>query len=178
MTSARRSRSQRTALSRRSKSALAMVTVASTLPALAILGLSATPAVAGVCLGKQTTVSGHKALIFCGPATATLTVGGATHRFSGGMCTGGGSYLSMSLGEAVTGAGAGNAGKTTFGIIINGKTADVSAAVGGHDLTKSGLALATVPHGAATKGVFHGKLITNGKPFSGSWNCHGAIVST
>jgi hypothetical protein len=158
--------------------AIAMVMLASALPTLILLGLAAAPAAAGACQPKFTTVSGHKAVDFCGPATATLSLGGSTHRFSGGTCTGSGSSLIIDLGETITGAGASDDGKSSFSIIIAGKTADVMASAGGHDLMKAGLALAEVPHGASAMGAFHGKLVTNAEPFTGSWNCHGSIDRT
>jgi hypothetical protein len=164
---------------RRLRGTLAIISIVPALPMLALLEPITAPvaqAASGVCIGKQTTVSGHKAIINCGPATATLVIGGTTHTFSGGTCIGGGSVLTLDLGEFVTKVGPANAGKSSFSIIVDGKTADVVAAAGGHDLVKGGITMAEVPRGAATKGAFHGKLITNLEPFTGSWNCHGAIV--
>jgi hypothetical protein len=151
---------------------------------LALLGFSVANAAgsdlgarttAAVCRGRPTKVGGHRAYIYCGRATASLSLGGRTYRFSGGSCLLSRSTLIMNLGESVNGDGEHNGGKTDFGLDVAGDSADVLAHAHGHSLIEGGLTLADVPHGPSGKGAFHGKTALTAEPFTGSWNCHGAI---
>jgi hypothetical protein len=126
--------------------------------------------------GKQTTVDSHKAFIFCGPATATLTVGGRTYNFRSGSCIKSGSTVIVEIGETVDGDTAHNGGKPDFSLTLAGDSGELGAYSGGADLLKPGLALVAVPRPSAA-GSFHGKNPITAEPFSGSWNCHGAITT-
>jgi len=155
--------------------AVSVALLGSSVAAAAGSGLGARTA-AAACRGKQTKVGGHHAYIYCGPATASLSLGGRTYRFKGGSCILSHSSLIMNLGESVNGDGEQNGGKVDFGLDIAGDSADVLAHAHGHSLIKGGLTLAVVPRGPSREGAFHGKNALSGEPFIGSWNCHGAIT--
>jgi hypothetical protein len=65
---------------------------------IAVLTFSTTPAFAapiasqhrvsatGACNETSTKVGGFQAFVYCGPATATFTVGGKTYSFKNGTC--------------------------------------------------------------------------------------------
>jgi hypothetical protein len=56
------------------------------------------------CTPGQSTIDGHSAMTFCGPAKATVHVGGKTYAFSGGSCTKTGKYVNVNIGTVVLGA--------------------------------------------------------------------------
>jgi hypothetical protein len=78
------------------------------LVALAIAaGLTAGAAAAPrrvACTPGQSTVDGHSAMTFCGPAKATVKVQGKTYSFKGGSCTKTGKYVNVNIGTVVLGA--------------------------------------------------------------------------
>jgi hypothetical protein len=78
------------------------------LVALAIAaGLTAGAAAAptrAACTPGQTTVDGHNAMSFCGPAKATVKVKGKTYSFKGGSCIKTGKYVNVNIGTVVFGA--------------------------------------------------------------------------
>jgi hypothetical protein len=129
-------------------------------------------AAAAACRAKKTRVGGHSAYVFCGPATARVSVGGSTYRFSGGTCIRMGSTLIVSLGETVNGDVQHNGGKTYLSLDIARDSGDLYAYSHGHSLFKGPLTLAVIPHGPSRSGAFHGKDALTGVPFTGSWNCH------
>ena len=81
----------------------------------------------------------------------------------------------INLGEIVSGDSAHNGGKPSFSLTISHRTGGLVAYAGGRNLVTN-YALASVPGGVSGKGAFRNKLPT--LAFSGSWNCHGAIVRT
>ena len=133
--------------------AAAVVTAAIATTGSAATGSAATslarPA-AAACSTQKTTVKGHTAYIFCGPATGTLSVGGTTYSFHGGTCIKG-STLIVAIGaaspdsefaaalfppwwranrafEAAASAGAGvGVGLWPSILIVRGRTEDLSA---------------------------------------------------
>ena len=126
---------------------------------------------AAACSAQRTTVKGHTAYIFCGPATGTLSVGGTTYSFHGGTCIKG-STLIVAIGESVEDDTAHNGGKPDFDLSITGKGGILAAYSGGENLLKpGGLAIVAASRPSAA-GSFHGKNAITGAPFSGSWNCH------
>jgi len=132
------------------------------------------------CTPKVTTIHGHKAAVNCGPATATLHISGRTYTFRDGFCQQSKSTGSfqLELGTIVIGA-KGNAGSPDFSMLISSHlhTAFGSGSVfgadyggkdllGGDSLIKAG--------GTLVKGTFTSS-VAAGAPFTGSWNCHGAV---
>ena len=130
------------------------------------------------CTAKPVTIGGEAGLQLCGPATASVRVGGRTYTFRGGFCAQdlkNSLTLQLSLGTSVPSFGGGklNAGKPYLVIDIgrNHSIASVMADVGGR---------AVVPHVAITvggavpaKGTFAS---SHGSPrFTGTWSCNGPI---
>jgi hypothetical protein len=78
------------------------------LPALAIAaGLVAGAAAAPTrtaCTPGQSTIDGRSAMTFCGPAKATVKVGGKTYAFKGGSCIKTSTYVNVNIGTVVFGA--------------------------------------------------------------------------
>jgi hypothetical protein len=76
--------------------------------------------VGGDCVigGTVTEINGKPARVFCGPATATVTVGGADLDFKDGACEFLGSDLTVNLGTTVIGetTGPDYFGLTAFGV--------------------------------------------------------------
>ena len=151
---------------------------------LALAALAATAAVTATtagaagapCTPTPVTVKGNAGLAFCGPATATLTIGGKTYSFQKGL----GAELphsnsfQLSLGVDIgTLTGPDNNGDKpglSLDIAKNEKSAALAFAyVGGHELVK-GEAVTVAGKGLAAA-TFKGKT----SAFSGSWNCHGVI---
>src|SRR5206468_13017366 len=55
------------------------------------------------CTAGQTTVDGHSAITYCGPAKVTVRVGGKTYAFKGGSCVKTSKSLSVNIGTVVLG---------------------------------------------------------------------------
>jgi hypothetical protein len=128
------------------------------------------------CTPTPVTIGGNAGLAFCGPATATLTIGGKTYSFQKGFCAElpHSNSFQLSLGVDIgTLTGPNNNGdKPGFSLDIakNEKSAALAFAyVGGHELVK-GAAL-SVAGGSLAAGTFKGKTTA----LKGSWNCHGLI---
>ena len=70
------------------------------------VGVAATAAAAPrrtACTAGQTTVGGHSATVFCGPAKAAVHVAGKTLAFKGGSCLKTGTSLTVNIGIVVFG---------------------------------------------------------------------------
>jgi hypothetical protein len=152
--------------------------------ALACLaGLTASAEGKKACKPGVHTFSGStKARTFCGPARATVTVGGKTFTFKGGNCQRGKKYLTINIGTVVLGSTS-KPRPEYFGITV-GKTA-----AGGTPAPKDGTydsAVIAVVHkhkgypignssvtlmGGRTKGTFTGTLAGSGDAVSGSFRC-------
>src|SRR5579884_1768762 len=97
------------------------------------------------CTPGTRTVGGVQERVFCGPAKATVTVGGKTLRFAGGSCERTPAYVSVNIGTVVLGP-TGRPKPDYFGLDVgaypggNGKPA-------GHDGTFTGAVLALEYHG-------------------------------
>ncbi|MGH2851742.1 MAG: hypothetical protein ACRDLP_14135 [Solirubrobacteraceae bacterium] len=139
---------------------------------------TATPAgAAGApCTPTPVTIKGNAGMALCGPATATLTIGGKTYSFKKGYCAQQPHTFQLTLGVDIgtlTGPN-NNGGKPGFSLDIatNEKSAVLAFAfVGGHELVK--IARLTVSDGLAA-GTFKGKTVD----LRGSWNCHGVIYKS
>ncbi|HST26728.1 MAG TPA: hypothetical protein VLJ76_12140, partial [Gaiellaceae bacterium] len=111
------------------------------------------------CTPKLAKINGHEAAVNCGPATATLHIGGKTYTFRNGFCEQSkvaGAALELNLGTIVTGV-KNNAGKSYFTITIGSvhSTAAVGRAdYGGKDLLGSATPLINVKGSIPAKGTF------------------------
>jgi hypothetical protein len=56
------------------------------------------------CTPGQSTIDGHSAMTFCGPAKATVRVNGKTYALKGGSCLKTGKYVNLNIGTVVLGA--------------------------------------------------------------------------
>jgi hypothetical protein len=161
--------------------------VMSTCPLLASTGAQAS-LLAGSC-ASTSSVDGKSAINYCGPATATLVIGGSTYKFKNGGCQSikvSGITVDVDLGTVVQGKDGGpakgNGKKSWFSMDLSASSLDLLNAVyyGGKELTVGGPVTVTgsVVKSGSSKGTFQtssGASDMSGKPFSlsGSWNCHG-----
>ncbi|HEX4033177.1 MAG TPA: hypothetical protein VHX66_01925 [Solirubrobacteraceae bacterium] len=144
----------------------------------AALGAAATAGAttAHGCPPRHVTVAGHAAIAYCGPATATITTGGRTYHFRHGTCTQSATVdaLQISLGTLVRGASR-NGGRSFLGLLIAQSPSESEALEGdlsGHQLL--GDSVIAQNSSLLSHGTFVSVL---GSSFSGSWNCHGPVVS-
>jgi hypothetical protein len=127
---------------------------------------------------KVTKISGHPAVVGCGPATAILHINGKTYNFRNGFCQqskSAGSALQLDLGTIVSGA-KGNAGQPDFSMLIghvHSLASVFGADYGGKDLL-GGESLISVSGSIPSKGTFTSKVAVGAK-FTGSWDCHGVV---
>jgi hypothetical protein len=152
------------------------------LPATAVGAATAARAVGASssppCTPKITKIQGHQAAVGCGPATATLQVGGKTYSFKNGFCQqskSAGSALQLDLGTIVSGA-KGNADQPDFSMLI-GSVHSLASVFGADYHGKAlldGESLINVSGSIPSKGTFSSKF-TVGAKFTGSWNCHGVV---
>jgi hypothetical protein len=161
-------------------SAVAGFAAAAGLALVAIAGPGASASSAAPpCTPKTPTIKGNPAMALCGPATATLMVGGRTYSFANGFCAEqipNSDSFQLSLGTDVpTLSGPNNnAGQPFFSMdIANGHTsASVAAAYsGGRKL------LANAPMSLSSKNPMKGSFKSKGPgpSFTGAWNCHGVL---
>ena len=125
------------------------------------------------CSAKFATIDGHRALLDCGPATASLRLGGKTYNFKNGHCvSGNGQYFSLNLGVAVTASGA-NAGKPNLSIFAESAMfASLSASFGGRLVVSD--SIIHLQSRGLLSGTFNSS-VTVGAPFTGSWKCNGPL---
>jgi hypothetical protein len=158
------------------------LTVACCLAAVASLSADAASTNAPPCIPKVTTIQGHRAAVNCGPANATLNIGGRTYTFRDGFCQqskAAGSAPELNLGTTVIGV-KGNAGKTDFSMLIDarlhskfGSGSVFGADYGGRELL-AGEGLIKATGNLPSKGTFT-STVAFGAKFTGSWNCHGIV---
>lgn len=122
-----------------------------------------------------------QARTFCGPAKATLVVGGRTIRFSGGGCERGPAYVSLNIGTVALGTT--TKAREYFGLLV-GKAPIVGGTPATHDGTFPTQALAAhhgtngyailqgkvTLAGGRTRGTFTGKALGGGT-VHGSFRC-------
>lgn len=133
-------------------------------------------AAAPPCAPRAGTLGGHRTISYCGPATATIDVGGTTYRFRGGRCERSRAMgaLELNLGTLVRGA-SGNAGRSFLSLVIAhspSQSEAFEADAGGRSLI--GDSVIAPAASLLGRGTFSGEL---GAVFTGSWDCHGAIVA-
>jgi hypothetical protein len=128
------------------------------------------------CTPKKATLKGKTVYYLCGPATATLRVGGKTYTFRNGYCQ---MHKSTKALELFLGTLAptlkGNAGRPVlnltaehFGGTVLSAGGTVSASYAGKQLVNG---LTSVTGHFPNQGSF--KTITT--KVAGTWNCHGVI---
>jgi hypothetical protein len=145
--------------------------------AAAALAAPASSGAASGCTAGLTTIGGKKAHRFCGPATATATVGGKTLRFTGGSCLRSPLAFSVNIGTVLVGAVANPkpANVPSFGLTISPGDSGVhlGQAIGWvsggkrYSVTNN---QATLSSGRA-KGSFKGTLYPGGGKVSGTFSC-------
>jgi len=129
------------------------------------------------CTPTPVTIKGNAGLSLCGPATATLTVGGKTYTFHNGygaepIANSDSFQLTLGFDVPAFGGPNENGGKPGFSLDIvkhHTSAAVAFAYSGGHELVK--LARVTLKGAVPAPGTFRGKT----SAFTGSWNCHGVI---
>jgi hypothetical protein len=157
---------------------------AAALIAAAVAGLTGASALASggraPCTAKPVTINGDAGLALCGPATATLTIGGKTYTFRNGFCaepiTNSDSFQ-LTLGVDVPAFSGPNNNGDKPGFSLDIAKGQTSAAVafawfGGHELVKE--VQVTLKSKTLAKGAFTGTT----SAFSGTWNCHGVIYKS
>jgi hypothetical protein len=141
---------------------------------------------ASACIPTIKSVKGHTEVGYCGPATATLQIGGKTYNFKGGSCqsqksAAGNTPLSLTLGWIVT-KGNGNYGLPLFqlSLLTSGslKIDTVTADFGGKVLVSVDPVSLKGPIPSSGTFASTKSLLSGPKPFTGSWNCHGPVVAT
>lgn len=133
------------------------------------------------CTPKIATIGGHKAAVNCGPATATVRIGGRSYTFRNGFCEQSkstGAAPELNLGTTVIGV-RGNAGRADLNMLIDARlhspfgTGSVfHADYGGRQIL--GDSLIKARGNLPSKGTFTGTAATGAK-FTGSWDCHGFV---
>jgi hypothetical protein len=145
-----------------------------------------TRVLAASCANAPAKLDGGPVANYCGPATATLVIGGKTYKYKDGLCQAikvSGIKVDVTLGsiaEGKSGAGApGNAKQPYFRLDLSpGQFSSVldGAFSGGQRLVPADEPSVT-PSGFSTKGTFTSQQTAGGGvSFSGSWNCHGSIA--
>ncbi len=119
--------------------------------------VSAAPA----CTAGVHPFGGANARTFCGPAKATLVVGGRTIRFSGGSCERGPQYVAVNIGTVVLGTTT----KTKpeyFGLLV-GKAPIVGGTPAAHDGSFKAQAVSAVHAGKGYAVINATVKLTNGR---------------
>jgi hypothetical protein len=164
---------------------IVLVTCSCLAAVAAVSAHAASGGAAPPCAPKITTIQGHRAGVNCGPATATLHIGGRTYTFRNGFCEqskSAGSKLELNLGTTVIGV-KGNAGKPSFSMLILAHlhSAFGSGSVFGADYEGKSLlggeGLINARGNIPSKGTFT-STVSAGAKFTGSWNCHGVVWRT
>jgi hypothetical protein len=132
----------------------------------------AQPVAGAPCARKTTTIQGKFATVNCGPAVATLTIGGKTFTFRNGICqrslTGG---VVIALGTLVQGTST-NAGRPYISIGSDKTGSRIAEAFfGGKGLID--FSSIKVSGSVPLKARFRG--LAGQKSFTGTWDCHGHV---
>jgi hypothetical protein len=131
---------------------------------------AASPARTAGCTPGVRTVDGSPARVFCGPAKATVHVGGKTTTFTGGLCERSGGFYVLNMGTFF--AGGSKSPRPYFGLLIakpkpgSYKAQSLSFRSGG--VSRSSLADVTLK--TLHRGTFSGRLIGGGA-VTGSFSC-------
>jgi hypothetical protein len=133
-------------------------------------GAGATPARSACARGSKS-IKGHRAVVFCGPATASLHIGGKSYSFKSGMCIWSGGTLILSVGTQVNGvpASANNEGAPLLALTGTSGTGTVYASSG--RLHLGGSIVKLTAHGHSS-GTFKGREPLGAtRSFTGSYRC-------
>ncbi len=133
-------------------------------------GAQATPT-RSACALTFKTVKGHKAAVYCGPATASLHIGGKSYSFKGGTCIWSGGTLTLALGTQVNGvpASANNEGAPLLQLTGAIGASTVYAFSGRFHL---GLSIIKITAHGHSSGTFKGREPLGAtRPFTGSYRC-------
>ena len=98
-----------------------MIARAAAALAVSIAALAAVSAAGGqtgqtACTAGMTTIGGQPYRVFCGPAKATVKVGGKTLSFTGGTCDRSSGTFTINVGAVYLGATSGKPARSYFGI--------------------------------------------------------------
>lgn len=116
------------------------------------------------------TVKGHKAVTYCGPATASLHIGGKSYSFKSGTCIWAGSLI-LTLGTQVNGApaSANNEGAQLLQLTGSRGTGTVYASSGRFHL---GMSIVKITAHGHSSGTFKGREPLGAtRTFTGSYRC-------
>ena len=122
------------------------------------------------CALGSKTIHGHKAVVYCGPATASLRIGGKSYTFKNGTCIWSGGLI-LTLGTLVDGlpASANNEGAPLIQLSGSIGTGTVYADSGRFHL---GMSLVRITAHGHSSGTFRGREpIGATRPFTGSYRC-------
>lgn len=164
---------------------IAVPLVAAAAAALLLAAASGARPERSACTSGVVKFGGVTARVFCGPAKATLRVGGKTISFAGGSCERTSRYVALNVGTVVL-------GQTTkrkpdyFGLTV-GAYPSASAKPAGHDGAYTGGVVAAEkggkPYlvrgdtaritlaGGRTRGTFKSTLLFGGGAVSGTFSC-------
>jgi hypothetical protein len=148
--------------------------VALLIPLAAAIGVCSTVANATTnrseCGLRSETIKGHKAVVYCGPATASLHIGGRTYTFKNGTCIWSGGLI-LAVGAQVNGvsASANNEGVPLIQLSSSIGTGTVYAYSGRFHL---GLSLVKITAHGHSSGTFKGREPLGAtRPFTGTYRC-------
>lgn len=135
------------------------------------------------CIPKSTSVHGKTEIRYCGPATATLLLGGRTYKFSDGRCNSDkaiGLTLGVTLGTIDYGNLKTNGGRPLFQLQIDRQPTaieTVNASSGGKSLISINTVKTKYTGSGPLAGTFQSVkgAFDSGKRFSGSWDCGGKL---
>jgi|SRR5665213_177882 len=137
---------------------------------------SAVSAAAGRCYSKEAKIKGKSVIVNCGPASVKLLYKGKTYVFKSGECLNSSGSVTLALGTSMVNNAKGNGGFTQFSITLLPKPASGTAQVTADDGTLHLVAFSATSSKIAVTGTFKGTNdASTAAPFSGSWNCGGAI---
>ena len=122
------------------------------------------------CALRSETIKGHKAVVYCGAATASLHIGGKTYTFKKGTCIWSGGLI-LTLGTQVNGvpASANNEGAPLIQLSGSAGTGTVFAYSGRFHLGMSLIKLTAHGH---SSGTFKGREpIGATRRFTGTYRC-------
>jgi hypothetical protein len=121
------------------------------------------------CALHSTTIKGHKAVVYCGPATASLHIAGKTYTFKNGACIWSGGLI-LNIGTQVNGipVSANNEGAPLIQLSSSIGTGTAYAFSGRFHLA----ALIKLTAHGHSGGTFKGREPLGAtRPFTGSYHC-------
>jgi hypothetical protein len=148
--------------------------------AVAAAAGNASSSAAGGCYAKEATIKGKSVIVACGPASAKLRYMDKTYVFGPGTCFRSGPGVIIDLGTSMVDEAKGNGGFAHMNITLLSNTVHTVEIQADHGtLALNGSAtyskIAVTGTFTGTNGSFGGVGAGKTVPFSGSWNCGGAI---